>query len=354
MKPEAKHLSLGCNESEKDSRTVIHSADQAGVPYIKGGYSYLPNDIENQLKVGICTAISTVQNQEKANGKKYSADFQYLLQKKFYDMNWDEGSSLLSALKVANNYGFLPANLWTFTTDADRQAGYAIYVAKLQAITDAQIQTLLSQCIDKIAGYAAVDVTDPQKIAAAIMESKAGILCRYTTGPEWWTGKNGQISWSPIDIDPIQAPQFGEATGGHAITDAAFDFTVNIDLLHANTWGPEWDINGTCNINWNNYKMTEAWVILNTAPTIPPFQFLHDLQQGMISPDVQQLQIVLNKNHITQVATDGSGSPGHETKVFGPLTYKAVVNFQNLYGITPAVGYVGIKTRSILNSLINN
>jgi len=64
-------------------------------PLIKGGFNYLPTDILDQKNVGICTAISHIQNRNKANGKTYSADFQYLLQKKFYDMNWTEGSSFL-------------------------------------------------------------------------------------------------------------------------------------------------------------------------------------------------------------------------------------------------------------------
>src|SRR3990167_1720183 len=100
---------LGAQDSPIDKRTIKHS-DLAMVvaPLIKGGYDYFPSEISHQRNVGICTAISLTQNRERANNKKYSPDFQYLLQKKYIDQNWTEGSSIFSALKVGKTYGFLP------------------------------------------------------------------------------------------------------------------------------------------------------------------------------------------------------------------------------------------------------
>ena len=349
-----KHLkkAFGALPSPKDSRTVIHKLDMAVIPPIKGGYDYLPTEILDQHSIGICVAISIVQNVQKINGKKYSPDFQYLLQKKFYDLNWDEGSAIINALKVGVKYGFLPANLWTITTEADRELPYAQYIAKLQQVTDVTIQNLLALCVDKIPGYASVDVSSSTSIASAIIESQAGILCRYSVGDEWYTDIHGNITWDASKLCPI-TPR-NPATGGHAINMEKYNYTVFLEQFQANTWGTEWcPTSGICYTNWNTYKPTEAWLILNTPPIIPPFQFLHDLSLGITSPDVLQLQIFLNKNPLTQIATIGAGSPGNETKFFGSLTKLAVIKFQHLHNITPSVGYVGLITRSVLNLLIN-
>jgi len=78
--------------------------------------------------------------------------------------------------------------------------------------------------------------------------------------------------------------------------------------------------------------------------------FNTDLSQGMTSADVKNLQIVLNKNVSTQVASSGAGSPGHETTYFGSLTFAAVKNFQASKSIINT-GYVGPLTRAQLNAL---
>ena len=338
-------MGTGAYESQKDSRTVKHEDVAFAVaPLITGGIDYLADDILNQASVGICTAISLIQNRNKANGKVYSADFQYLLQKKYYDGNWTEGSSIFNALKVGKNYGFLPESLWTHTTQVDRTLPYSQYIEKLQAIPDAEVQRLLGLCVDKIAGYASVDVTDPQAIALAVNNSDAGILCMYYVGAEWWTP-----SWQTKDIDPLRPPQ--TIVSGHAINLSKFDYTEHTMQKLANTWSSLWDLQGSADINWDNYKMREAWTILDVAPPIPAFSFQHDLYYGETSPDIIQLQKVLNKSVDTQVAQAGDGSAGHETSYFGYLTLNAVKRFQAKY-LIPQTGYVGKLTRARLNSLI--
>lgn len=325
----------GALASEIDPRTVKHSdLASAGAPLVKGGISYLPQDIEDQWTVGICTAADIIQNRQKANGKKYSIEFQYLLQKKFYDLNWNEGSSNINALKVGFKYGFLPAYLWTFTTEQDRKLPYAQYIAKLQAITDAQIQSLLLQCIDKIAGYAIVDVSNPQAIALAINESGVGILCRYVTGPTWWTGVNGISSWQPKDIDPIRYPV--PAPDAHSITSSAFDFTLANMFEHPNTWGIDWDLQGRCHINWDNYKMTEGWIILGYTPPVNQFP---TLRLGSLGGAVKDLQTKINKKLGCNLGIDGQ---------FGPQTLREVKLFQSQNNLV-ADGVVGPLTWGKLN-----
>ncbi len=316
-------LGTGAHESPQDSRTIIHSLDTA-TPLVSGGFEYI--DHEHQHSVGICTAISLVQLREKATGKKYSPDFQYLLQKKFVDFNWAEGSSVFNSLKVGKNYGFLPIELMTHITEADRFLPYSQYVAKLQSIPESEVQRLILLCTDKIPGYAQV-TNDPQSIAKAIVDSDAGVLCRYGCQSNWWTP-----SWQPKDIDPLK---YAPETSGHAIIMSSFDYSVPMMQKLANTWGNIWDLGGNAHINWNNYPPTEVWTILKTTPVIPPYIFTKTLRFKDIGTDVRMLQKKLG------ITPDG---------IFGNITLRVVRAFQLSNKLNPD-GIVGPKTNELLNKL---
>lgn len=321
-------LGTGANESKTDPRTIKHEdVVMGGAPLVSGGITYLPEDIEHQHHVGICTAISLTQNRAKANRRKYSAEFQYLCQKKYYDGNWTEGSSILNALKVGKNIGFLPAELWTATTEQDRLLPYSQYIVKLQ-LSDAEVLRLINLCVDKLPGYASVDVTDPQKIAQAINDSEAGILCMYRAGDTWFIP-----SWLPKDINPLRKPN--PWTSGHAITMSMFDYTSSLMQKLANSWGTLWNLQGNADINWNNYPMQEAWSILRTTPVIPQYKFNHNLWFGKRDVDNIELQRRLGVS-----PTDMN---------FGPKTLLAVIKYQKASNISPAVGFVGSLTRASLN-----
>lgn len=324
-------LGTGANESKIDPRTIKHDeVVMGGAPLVTGGIDYLPVDIDHQHYVGICTGISETQIRQKANGRKYSPEFQYLCQKKYYDGNWTEGSSILNALKVGKNIGFLPAELWTWTTEADRLLTYSQYIAKLQAIPDSEVLRLINLCVDKLPGYASVDVTDPQKIAQAINDSEAGILCMYRAGDTWFIP-----SWLPKDINPLRKPN--PWTSGHAIIMNKFDYSSGFPMqVLANTWGTQWNKQGCADINWSNYPMQEAWSILRTTPIIPKYKFNHDLWFGKRDIDNIELQ-----RRLGVAPTDQN---------FGPKTLMAVIAYQKAHNIKPAVGYCGSITRASLNS----
>ena len=325
-------LGTGAHVSEEDPRTVKHEEvmpTEAVAPLVKGGKAYLPENIEHQHGVGICTAISFVQNREKTNGKKYSADFQYLLQKKFIDLNWDEGSSVFSALRVGKTYGLLPINQWTYTTEQDRYLPYSQYIAKLQAIPLSEVLRLCNLCVDKISGYAQVNVSDPQAIAKAINDSEAGILCRYGCGSTWWLP-----SWLSKDIDPIKKPI--PETSGHAIIASEFDYTIGYMITHPNTWGTLWNWMGQGHINWGNYPMTEAWSILPFTPSINQFPTVRLGSRGVV---VKDLQTKLNSKIGCNLTMDG---------IFGPQTLTMVKYYQEINKLV-VDGVVGPKTWTLLN-----
>lgn len=306
---------FGANPSPYDQRTVIHETTVTA-PLLKGGVIYDLSDHLNQWYVGICTAISLIQNRRKANGKDYSWDFQYLLQKKYVDFDWNEGSSIFSALKVGKNFGFLPSSLWTHTTVEDLKLPYSQYLAKLQSITDSEISRLVALCVDKIPGYAQLDVSDLQGLGKAILDSEVGILCRYEVGAEWYSPSN-----------PLKAPI--KTIGAHAIGSTHFDFTVNLDTKLANTWGG-WNGDGNANNNLETYTPSEAWIILKTAPVIKQ----PTLKIGAKGDAVKLLQNELNAIMPFALVADGG---------FGPKTLSAVKQFQATHNLN-SDGVVGAKT----------
>jgi hypothetical protein len=233
---------MGADKSKFDLRTFAYVPDKAAMT---GGVRYTAKDIEDQSSVGICTAISMTQNAKKALGTKFSADFQYLMQKKFIDKNWTEGSSALSALKVAYNYGFLKDKDWTFTTQSDRDKGYSSYIKKLQKVSSKDIAALILKAKEnKITGYASVPV-DRDMMANAISESKSGIIVRYLIGKEWWTAP----------VEPLRPPV--KPLSGHLVTNCNY---AGNSVRTANTWGASWADKGTAYSLLDQYKPTEAWI----------------------------------------------------------------------------------------------
>ena len=68
-----------------------------------------------------------------------------------------------------------------------------------------------------------------------------------------------------------------------------------------------------------------------------------DLCLGMTNYDVGILQRFLKKQGFLTA---------NDTGYFGGMTLGAVIAFQKANGLTPAVGYVGSKTRAVINNLI--
>lgn len=268
----------GCDESPYDVRTFAYKPSEV---FKVGGVRYTPKDINDQFKVGICTGIAMTTNAQKALGKRFSADFQYLMQKKLAG-NWDEGSSLSYALKIAKNVGLLPEKHWTFTTEEDRKLPYHKYIKKLQAVSDVDIEKLKKLAEPyKILAYSAVP-TDRDSMALAINESKAGILTRYPLGKEWWQKP----------IQPLQPPK--QFISGHAVTDSNYDGS---SFRIANSWGTDWADKGTAYRLHGQYAPTEAWLpYYQEIPEVVEYQLeARNSKLAKIADLLQQVVVLYQK-----------------------------------------------------------
>lgn len=244
--------STGCEKSPYDVRTFASPV----MAYVKqkGGKRYNPKDIESQKKVGICTGISKTQKARKEKEMKFSADFQYLCQKKYYDKNWKEGSSIFHALKVAKNIGLLPEEEWTLTTLEDRKLPYHEYIKKLQSLNTIEFNRLIKIANNyKIKAYAKIPVTR-NAMAQAIDDSNSGILARFAIGQEWWVEP----------IEPLRRAKY--AISGHAVIITNYD---GESFRIANTWGSRWADKGTAYFLLCNYTPTECWQVWYKDEKIP-------------------------------------------------------------------------------------
>jgi hypothetical protein len=242
--------STGALKSKKDLRDFVYKPDKANW---RGGKRYDAKDIEDQSRVGICTSITVTQQARKARGIKYSADFQYLIQKKLVDKNWSEGSSTAHGPYVAYKYGLLPEKEWKHTTFADRKKGYKHYVAKLQAIPDKEIDRLLKIAAKhKVVGYQRITPLTRDTLANAIDESEAGVVTRMECGSTWWTKP----------IEPLRYPT--KIDSGHAIT--ASNYTGG-SVRVANSWGDDWADKGTAYYMFKDNMPTEAYIVYYNQKT---------------------------------------------------------------------------------------
>jgi len=86
------------------------------------------------------------------------------------------------------------------------------------------------------------------------------------------------------------------------------------------------------------------------TPSSSGVVFTRDLEVGVEGTDVRALQEFLNENGYV-LATEGPGSPGSETTMFGALTRAALTRYQAANKISPAVGYFGPITRAHIATL---
>lgn len=91
------------------------------------------------------------------------------------------------------------------------------------------------------------------------------------------------------------------------------------------------------------FSVTEAQAV----PDESFYNFTRDLTVGSKGDDVRALQQFLN-SYGAQVSASGPGSSGNETIYFGGATKEALSQWQITNGVSPATGYFGQKSRSVI------
>lgn len=105
-------------------------------------------------------------------------------------------------------------------------------------------------------------------------------------------------------------------------------------------------------IIYNHLKFVLVLTLfLSWSPSALAGSIISPLSLGSVGPEVKALQVLLNSDWQTRVASSGDGSPGQETDYFGPKTRLALIKFQQKYGINNEIGRAGSKTRVILEAV---
>lgn len=354
-----KYLIHGANDSINDTRNVkeVSTMSSASVLSGEGGKKIKPECILDQNRVGICTAISNVQAVFDRTGARYSEDFQYLIQKKYFDGAWYEGSSVLNSLKASLKYGYLPKAIFDGYFARNENEDYATYSARLKTIADNEtlMQLLLSKCEFPLKGFTQLQNNLPA-IAEAIFDQDNIVLVRYTCGSSWFYKIINAIRyscWEGENIEPITDP-IGTATfplTGHAVS---LPYINNGIIETGNTWSKNWCLDGHAKLD---YMPTEAYKMYfkNFDDSLPlPIKkadFKHEFKTNLTfnikySYEVELLQYALIFDNCMDWI------PPAQRGFFGTKTFNAVRKFQSKYGIL-TTGFVGPKTLAKLNQLYN-
>lgn len=344
---------FAAESSPNDERNWQHSNITATASQIPEKYKIEYKTTTHQRKVGVCTSDALTQMASKYFGERMSRDFQYNMQKVTYDGNWYEGSSLLSALTVSKNIGFLPERFFPDIIDSNPNIDYNEYLVILKSrLTPEKVAELKTIAANyKIKGYASVG-TDPASLAKGIYDSKEiGLYVRYNMTTDWWM-KNGQYKHLYSDLCDITNNQ--NYTGGHAIIQTGYDFSKYRQAWVTNSWGDLWcsPNKGSGSHDLQTVSPTEAWIVYwSEIPGQAPNRtqpntalFTRNLVKGMANNDVKRLQAWLKQNKYMDSSVPSTG-------YFGDKTFESVKKLQNEKGIL-STGNFGEKTRKYVNSTL--
>lgn len=359
---ENQDVSFGAVESLEDPRTLraenIFHAKATTIN--KNGKVVLDfdhaNDLSDQRKLGVCTMCGVRLAAENHFRDEIRLDeyWGYLIGKTLYDdpvFGHFEGSSALTMLKAANNYG-IPEQEFCKRYKLKTDGTYAQFIQSFLTEYNGEIpeRILDNASKHKIPGYykispAANSTTpDPLEIATQI-ETGRVVIARFSIGKNLHTDKKGNYTRKASELLPVRAPE--EVESGH-IMDLNEYWDYGKKLGGPNSWSRTWCADNNkqeAGYFWFLYDtqkpfFTEAWVIMEKDDK---YIFTKDLTIGSTGPDVVALQKYLVKNGFMVMPK------GVSYGYFGTITQRAVAAYQAKNGIVPAVGYFGPKTRTYLN-----
>lgn len=355
-------ISFGAVPSFDDPRTLSSANIAKGVttPPSSGRVPLnddYTNDLCNQKLLGICTACGVRMAAESyfKDVERLSEYWLYLIGKTLYDdpvFGHFEGSSALTMLKTANKIG-IPTKSVEEKFPLKIDGTYAEFIADFKKKYDGKIpaEIISNAGKHKIPGYFRIfpdslsgGAPSPSGMASEINSGRV-IITRFAVGDSTHQDKNGKETRKAKDLLPLRAPKNIES--GH-IWDLNEFWKSGKEFGGPNSWGRTWCVGNTKQEDgyfWFEFKtqipfFTEAWAIMGKADS---YIFTVDLTLGSTGPDVVALQKILVSQGFFIMPE------GVAYGYFGAMTRDAVARYQRVYGITPAAGYFGPKTRAHLN-----
>lgn len=195
----------------------------------------LPQNIYMQGKQPSCVAHSVAWAVQyyhwKTTGQviKLSPRFLYALCKANDGIPNEEGTYMLTALKMAQKYGVCEDNY--FHNDV------TLSEADYKDVTKIPQAAYTNAATHKIGTYAFLSDTSKNGLNKAIYQNGV-VLIGMKIGQEWWTAENGRVSWAADDILPLRPA--ATVVSGHAI--ALYAYGAFNHLM--NWWSYDWGYQG--------------------------------------------------------------------------------------------------------------
>lgn len=354
-------ISFGAVESFDDPRTLRMESLALGAFPTERGKVILDykavNDLCNQRKLGVCTMCGVRLGVEQyfEDGIRLDEYWGYLMGKTLYDdplFGHFEGSSALTMLKVATNFG-IPEQEFCKQYKLKTDGTYEQFIESFKTKYGGKIpmDILLNASKHKIPGYFRIfgdngSVTPSAAGVASVISSGRIVIARFALGDNLHKDKDGKSTRKASDLLPVRTPS--ELKSGH-IMDLNEFWEFGLEFGGPNSWSRTWCPDNTkqeAGYFWFRYPdqvgyWTEAWAIINKDDR---YSFTKDLTLGSTGPDVVALQ-----KHLVKIGLM-TMPQGVSYGYFGEITRGAVARYQVKYGITPTAGYFGPKTRTHLNA----
>lgn len=357
-------ISFGAFKSPEDYRAVQLTA-------VLGAPVDLPEEyfvdiknlpIWNQRGIGACVGHAGAKYKQKfeevetKNVISMSPRFLYALAK-CNDNYPNEGTYPRLLMQMMQKYGC--ATEKTCPNDTTLSHEDYVYQRKQENIPKAAFDEAKKYAIKS---YANVGLTVDELKQAIVKANGCMLLTRV--GREWWSDKEGNVTWDANRILPIQPPKV--IVSGHETWLYGYKSVAGITKFYfVNSWTKDWADKGTGYFIFEQYKpfideaitavdLPNNW--LEELQQLPPANefhhgFYYDLKYGQENEEVRMLQIALK--------IDGEFPKTQaETGFYGPITQKAVRAFQEKYKVASWYELkvvngkrCGIKTRQQLNKL---
>ncbi len=318
---------LGARERKADPRDfnlgTITSSNPRPAAFIQD-FSALP--VEHQRKIPACGShagafLKNIQETlQTGTAQRKSPRFLWKKIKQIDTWKPEEGTDMLSIFKTLQKEGVCDYSL----TGNDTTVSLAEYTDPstiTKAMEDDAKNALISD------GYAFKFSPTFDELKQAIYEHKA-VLVLIRLGSEFWTP-----SWAEEDVLPLRVPK--TIVGGHFVVAYSYDEKY---IYFRNSWSDAWGRKGDGYFGENYMPYVNE---IGTCFDVPQGRFMKNLSYGQMSFDVLALQRFLVSHGF------GTYMP---TGFFGDRTFASVIAFQLMYNI-PTTGYVGILTRTKLNTL---